>query len=200
MNSYADSCCTYCRRDSSASATLVGWLIAAAVHYSHSAFDCLPNRAGFQPKPSLKKTLACLRRRFGFVRNAAGQWSSSNDSAPLSFDCGLHRFPCNNGDTIFLITTSATLPTSSSHVCPRRPPHGFNSPKSPFTKTGYDDDGRSIPLLLSFLPLHRHSKPIASVFQKRLPSSRCIKNTPATDTPSSPQCLPPECFRYSTKT
>jgi hypothetical protein len=200
MNSCADSCCTYCRRDSSASATLVGWLIAAAAPYSHSAFDCLPNRAGFQPKPSLNKKLARLHRRFGLVHAAVGQWSSSNGSAPLSFAYGLHRFPCNNRDTIFLITTSAPLSTSSPHVCPRRLPHAFNSAKSPVTKTGSDDDGQSIPRLSSFIPPHHHSKPIASAFQKRLPSSRCIKNTPATDIPSSPSALPPECFRYSTKT
>jgi hypothetical protein len=57
-----------------------------------------------------------------------------------------------------------------------------------------------VPLLPNLLRPHRHSKPIASAFPKRLPSSRCIKNTPAVDIPSSFRAVASECFRYSTKT
>jgi len=161
-NSYADSCCTCCRRGSSASATSGFWRIAGAALLSRSAYNCSPNQAGFQPKPSRKKERAHLHSRFGFVRTAVGPWSSSHGSAPLSFDCGLRQFPPrNNHDTIFLITTSTPSRTPSPQVCPRRPPHGLETLESPFTGTTSEDYGPSIPLLSSFFRLHRHSKPIA---------------------------------------
>jgi hypothetical protein len=107
-----------------------------------------------------------LHDPFGLVRDVAGQWSSSNGSPPLSFDCGPRQLPPhNNHDTIFLITTSAPSPTPSPQVCPRGPPHGVETQESLVTKAAYDDRRPSIPLLPSLLRPHRHSKPIARPFQ-----------------------------------
>ena len=162
MSSSAGSCCTCCRRGSSASATSGFWRIAAAAHYSRSAYNCSPHQAGLKPNPSLNKQPTHPRDPFGPVRDVAAPWSSSNDSAPLSFDCGLHRFPPRNSyDTIFLITTSAPSQTPSPQLCPRCPPHGLQTLESPFTGTTSGDYGPSIPLLPSLFRLRRHSKPIA---------------------------------------
>jgi hypothetical protein len=45
------------------------------------------------PKPRLKKQPTHLHERFGVVRDAAAQWSSSIDSARSSFGCDPHPFP-----------------------------------------------------------------------------------------------------------
>jgi hypothetical protein len=97
-----------CRRDSSASATSGFWPIAVAALRCRSVYNYSPNQTPLGRKPSLKKKLIPHHDLFGFVRDVAGQWSSSNDSVPLSFDCGLRQFPPHdNHDTIFLITASA---------------------------------------------------------------------------------------------
>src|SRR6516162_2312620 len=46
--------------------------------------------------------------------------------------------------------------------------------------------GRSVLLHPCLFHPHSHLKPIASTFQKRLPSSPCIKNTPATNISAHP--------------
>src|SRR6516164_11244681 len=49
--------------------------------------------------------------------------------------------------------------------------------------------GRSVLLHPCLFHHHSHLKPIASTFQKRLPSSPCIKNTPATNISSHPRSV-----------
>ncbi len=117
-SSCADSCCTCCRRDSSAFATSGFWRIAVAALRFRSACNCLPNRAGFLPNPEPNEKPVRLHGLFGLVLIAVGQWCSSNDSATSSSDCDPHqlRSPINR-DMIFLITIPALLSSPTRHVC-----------------------------------------------------------------------------------
>ena len=133
--------------------------------------------------------------------NAEGRWSRSNGSAPLSFDYGLRQFPpCHNHDTIFLIPIPARARTPSPHVCLGRLPHGCEAADGPITNTGNTTPAHRSSCLPSLLRLHHHSKPITSAFHNgflQVAVSKTLRRWAFLHPRSH---LPPECFRYSTKT
>ena len=189
-----------CHLDSSASAISAGWLIDVAAHRSRYACSGLPNQVGFSKLSPRKKALA-RHGRFGLVPNAAGPWSLSNDSAPWSFDGGLRPFPPRySHDSIFLITTAASAPTPSPHVCPRCPPWGCERPDIHVSTTSPNAHRQYILPIASFLHSSRNSKYIARRFHNGFLQVAVSKTLRRSAVQHSPKSSAPDRFRYSTKT
>jgi hypothetical protein len=163
-------------------------------------FNRRPDQVGF-PKLSLRKNPLPRHGRFGLVPNAAGLWSSSNGSAPLRFDSGLRPFPPGySHDSIFDITASARVPAISPHVCPRCQPWGGETPEIHVPTTSRNAHRQYILPIASFLHSFRNSKYIAPGFHNGF-LQVAVSKTLRRRTFLHPQsAVPPECFRYSTKT
>jgi len=187
--------------DSSASAISVGWLIAAAAHRFRSACNCWLNRVGFRPNLSLRKKPLPRHGPFGLVPNAAGPWSLSNDSAPWSFDGGPRLFPpAYNHDSIFLITAAAHVPALSSHVCPRCPPWGCQTPEIHFPTTGRNAHRPHILPIVSSLNSFRNSKYIARRLHNGFLQVAVSKTLRRSGVLRPSKSSAPDRSRYSTKT
>jgi hypothetical protein len=164
-------------------------------------FQLLAASGRVTAQPARKRKLVHLHGPCGLVRNAAGRWSSSNRSAPLSFDYGPRQFPPrNNDDTIFLITTPTRNRTPRKHVCPPHLPLCRETVDHPVTKTGCKAHRKSILFYPSFLQSHGLSKTIASAFQTGFLQVAVSKTLRRWASPSSLSAVAPECFRYSPKT